>query len=498
MTALVLSQTDAINREVFLTDRIDLDSASSAAEHSKLNARGEIVSAVGESKESFHHLRAVALIRPSMSSVSRLKSVMRSGKFKDYYVFFTNIASDELLRALAEGDEFELVRQVSEVYGDYYAVSDFVWHCGLPSTKALYAIPNYWSADEKRALERNSEAIVSLLLSFKVRADIRYAGTSDLAKLLAMDVARRQKDEADLFTFQTQSPLLVIMDRVDDPVTPLLSQWTYQAMVHELLEIKSNRVSLAGAPGIKSELKEVVLSPHQDHFYKGSQFLNFGDLGTSVKELVQNFQRKTQNHARLDTIEDMQRFVDNYPEFRSMSGTVSKHVAIMTELSRLVEARQLMRVSELEQEMACNQDHAQAMDMLLQIMEESRIDWNDKLRLVLLYALRYENQKHQIPQFKKMLRDKAAMDSTKLQKIRVRRRTHSHWMSSCMRASILRADAIAVSSCCSASAGDRCAVEACGREAAWWRSVRQQDLAQSRWSMDEEWIEGRGEYLHTT
>ena len=42
-------------------------------------------------------------------------------------------------------------------------------------------------------------------------------------------------------------------------------------------------------------------------------------------------------HASLFTIEDMQRFVDSYPEFRAMSGTVSKHVAIMTELSRLGE-----------------------------------------------------------------------------------------------------------------------------------------------------------------
>jgi hypothetical protein len=30
----------------------------------------------------------------------------------------------------------------------------------------------------------------------------------------------------------------------DDPVTPLLSQWTYRAMVHELIGISNNRVLL--------------------------------------------------------------------------------------------------------------------------------------------------------------------------------------------------------------------------------------------------------------
>ena len=424
MTALVLSQTDVINREVFLTDRIDLLPPVVADTHPRLNARGEVErsngAAAGEQPgaESFHHLKAVALIRPTLQSVQRLKQVMKSGKFKDYYIFFSNIADDSLLRALAEGDEYELVRQVAELYGDYFALSDFVYHANMPISKPLYVQPAYWSGDEKRLLERNSEAIVSLLLSFKVRADIRYAGTSDVAKMVAMEVSRRQKDESDLFTFQTQTPLLLVMDRVDDPVTPLLTQWTYQAMTHELLGINNNRVSLRNAPGVRQEQQEVVMSPQIDHFYRGSMHLNFGDLGTSIKDLVQNFQRKKQLQGRMDSIEDMQRFVDNMPEFRSVSGTVSKHVAIVTELSRLVESRHLMRVSELEQELATQNDHSTAMDMLLQIMDDSRIAFDDKLRLVLLYALRYETARNQIPTFKKMLRDKAGMDSALLQKIR--------------------------------------------------------------------------------
>jgi vacuolar protein sorting-associated protein 45 len=38
-------------------------------------------------------------------------------------------------------------------------------------------------------------------------------------------------------------------------------------MVHELLVINNNRVSLADVPGISSELKEVVLSAENDEFY---------------------------------------------------------------------------------------------------------------------------------------------------------------------------------------------------------------------------------------
>lgn len=63
--------------------------------------------------------------------------------------------------------------------------------------------------------------------------------------------------DSGLFDFRQSdiSPLLLILDRTDDPVSPLLNQWTYQAMVHELLGIKNNRIDLSKVPGISRELK---------------------------------------------------------------------------------------------------------------------------------------------------------------------------------------------------------------------------------------------------
>lgn len=64
--------------------------------------------------------------------------------------------------------------------------------------------------------------------------------------------------------FVSSRPLLLILDRRDDPVTPLLSQWTYQAMVHELLGLNDNRVVLKGAPGVRKDLEEVSSSVRTD------------------------------------------------------------------------------------------------------------------------------------------------------------------------------------------------------------------------------------------
>lgn len=51
------------------------------------------------------------------------------------------------------------------------------------------------------------------------------------------------------------------------------------------------------------------------------------------------------------------RFIEEYPEFRKLGGNVSKHVALVGELSRLVNARHLLAVSELEQSLASNESH---------------------------------------------------------------------------------------------------------------------------------------------
>lgn len=54
----------------------------------------------------------------------------------------------------------------------------------------------------------------------------------------------------------------------------------------------------------------------------------------------------------MNSITDMKRFVEEYPEFRKLGGNVSKHVALVGELSRLVGRDKLLEVGEVEQGLA--------------------------------------------------------------------------------------------------------------------------------------------------
>jgi vacuolar protein sorting-associated protein 45 len=196
------------------------------------------------------------------------------------------------------------------------------------------------------------------------------------------------RSQKSLFSNLRQNTAVVlVLDRKDDPVTPLLLQWTYQAMTHDHLTITNNRVEIAKG----AEKKEQLVLSEQDPFYRENMYKNFGDLGIAIKDLVDQYKEKMQINQNITSIEDMKNFVEQYPEFKKLSGNVSKHVKIVEELQRYIQRRQLLTVSELEQELSSHHGHADALNKVKQLLDDSHISGEDALRIVLLYSLRYES-----------------------------------------------------------------------------------------------------------
>lgn len=79
----------------------------------------------------------------------------------------------------------------------------------------------------------------------------------------------------------------------------------------------------------------------------------------NIKSYVDEYQGKHKSSMNIESIDDMKRFMEDYPEFRKLSGNVTKHVTLVGELSRLVEKYSLLEVGELEQSLACSENHNQ-------------------------------------------------------------------------------------------------------------------------------------------
>ncbi|KAM3550417.1 hypothetical protein MY1884_008261 [Beauveria asiatica] len=387
IVSTAITQSSLLNHEVYLIDRLD-----------------------NTAREKMRHLRCLCLVRPSPETIQLLIDELRDPKYGDYQLYFTNVAKKSSLERLAEADDHEIVKVVQEHFADYVVVNPdfFSFEIMLPRWRIFAASPDTWNPE---SLQRCAEGLVAVLLSLKKKPLIRFSKSSLMAKKLASEVRYLMSQEEQLFDFRKVDtpPILLVLDRREDPVTPLLTQWTYQAMVNHLLGIQNGRVNLKDVPDIQPELREIVLSQDQDPFFKKNMFLNFGDLGSTIKEYVEQYQSKTKNNANIDSIADMKRFIEEYPEFRKLSGNVSKHVTLVSELSRRVAAENLLEVSELEQSLACNDNHNNDLrvcvctDPVLEmkltreqsiqtLLQNPQVTADSKVALVTLYALRYQRQ----------------------------------------------------------------------------------------------------------
>ncbi|KAK0188075.1 Sec1-like protein [Armillaria mellea] len=369
IVSLASTQSILLSHQVYLTDRID-----------------------NKKRDRMPHMKCVCFLQATEESLEALQVELRGPKYSEYYLYFTNILSKSVIELLAEVDEYEVVREVQEYFADYAPLLPSLFslnHTPSPSKPLYGSIPNSWHPD---ALERSIQGISAVLLSLKKKPLIRYERMSGMAKKLAVEIQHRIQSESTLFDFRPTQvpPLLLILDRRNDPVTPLLSQWTYQGMVHELLGIQNGRVNLSMVPDIRPELSEITLTTSTDPFFQAHYLATFGDLGSSLKNYVQSYQSRSmaQSPSSINSIADMKRFVEEYPEFRKLGGNVSKHVALVGELSRLVSRDKLLEVGEIEQGLATSAgaDFKSVHDL---ITDKGIPPWN-KLRLVILYALRYQ------------------------------------------------------------------------------------------------------------
>uniref|UniRef100_A0A671QXK5 Vacuolar protein sorting-associated protein 45 n=1 Tax=Sinocyclocheilus anshuiensis TaxID=1608454 RepID=A0A671QXK5_9TELE len=332
IVSVVYTQSEILQKEVYLFERID-----------------------SQNRDNMKHLKAICFLRPTKENVEHLIQELRQPKYSVYFIYFSNVISKSEIKALAEADEQEVVAEVQEFYGDFIAVNPHLFSLNLQGVSRGRS----W---EPIVLPRVTQGLTSVLLALKKCPMIRYQLSSDMSKRLAESV-----------------------------------KWTYQAMVHELLGLNNNRIDLSRVPGISKDLREVVLSAENDEFYANNLYLNFGEIGTNIKNLMEDFQKKKpKDKQKLESISDMKAFVDNYPQFKKMSGTVSKHVTVVGDLSRLVSERQLMEVSEVEQELACQNDHSSAQQNVRRLLQNPRVSEIDAVRLVMLYALRYEKHSSSI------------------------------------------------------------------------------------------------------
>merc|ERR1712007_395303 len=185
--------------------------------------------------------------------------MLKAPNYNEYHIFFSNVVKAPRIEMLAFCDEMEVVHQVQEFFADTFAINDDLFSLNEESTIRLSDDHLGWSEVEYSVFERIIEGLLSACLSLQMLPVVRYSaaarGASPIAEMVAHKLQTRITEERSVFqkieknNRRESQPLVLILDRRNDPVTPLLNQWTYQAMIHELLTINNNVIDLSKVPG---------------------------------------------------------------------------------------------------------------------------------------------------------------------------------------------------------------------------------------------------------
>ncbi|KAM9937490.1 hypothetical protein OXX80_002980 [Metschnikowia pulcherrima] len=374
----------AIKAKVLLVDRFTMPIISMSFSQSQLLQKDVILIEMLDNVHDLSvmkHLNCVIYVKPHRTSIAQVCAELASPHYSHYQLFFNNTVSKGDLEKIASADEYEVVNQVAELFQDFSIVND-----------NLFTIESCIYAGSQNPTVEESLSLSSLLLSLSKCPVIKYDTKSLESKRLASEVLYYINSNSnnnlfdDLNKNNDTPPTLLILDRKHDPVTPLVTPWTYQSMIHELIGVSRNVVNLGQ--------EQLTLSETQDAFFRESMYLNYGDLTEKFQKHVDDYKKQTKQSSienlKTQDLTELKKILTRFPEFKKLSNNILKHLNIISEIDKQISAQNLWAIGELQQTIVCElEGHQQIRTRLMDMVADASISTINKVKLLVLYVAKF-------------------------------------------------------------------------------------------------------------
>lgn len=202
-------------------------------------------------------------------------------------------------------------------------------------------------------------------------------------------------------------PVLILLDRNVDLIPMLSHSWTYQSLVHDVLNMKLNRITIESpidennpARGTSKKAYDLNAS---DFFWAKNAGVPFPQVAEDIDAELTKYKEDTAAITKKTGVTDLEDLQNDtsasaqhlkaaitlLPEMRERKGTLDMHMNILAALLSGIKDRQLDNYFQIE-ETASKQTKAQIMEI---IKDENRgKDPSDKLRLFVIWFLSTEQE----------------------------------------------------------------------------------------------------------
>lgn len=380
----------AIRAKVLLVDHHTMPIISMSYTQLQLLQHDVILVEMLENSEQLtvmKHLNCVVYVKPTREAIAMLSLELRNPHYHHYQVFFSNTVAKGDLEKLALADELEAINQVIEIFLDYSVINDNLF---------TVSFPRELTGPKHNTTIQELSSLSSLLLSLKKCPVIKYETTSLELKKLASELLYYINLNSnnnlfdDLNRKSDTPPVLLILDRKNDPLTPLVAPWTYQLMIHELIGINRNIVDLHDSN------EQLTLSETQDTFFHESMYLNYGDLTDKFQKYVDEYKKQTKQSSienlKTQDLSELKKILTKFPEFKKLSNNILKHLNIISEIDKQILNQNLWAVGELQQTIVCElENHQTIRAKLMDVVADSAISTENKIKMLLLYVAKFPN-----------------------------------------------------------------------------------------------------------
>lgn len=397
--------------KVLIMDRLTVKIMSYSCKMADITQEGvSLVEDIYRRRQPLPSMDAIYFIQPTKENVIMFLSDMagKSPLYKKAFVFFSSPISRELVSHIKK-DSSVLTRigALREMNLEYFAIDSqgFI-------TDNERALEELFGDDEDShkgdaCLNVMASRIATVFASLREFPFVRFRAARSLdvttmttsrdlipTKLAARiwDSLTQYKQKIENFP-QTETCELLILDRSIDQIAPVIHEWTYDAMCHDLLNMEGNKYvhEVPGKAGGPPEKKEVLLEEH-DPVWLELRHAHIAFASERLHEKMTNFVSKNKaakiQHGSRDggelSTRDLQQMVQALPQYSEQIDKLSLHVEIAGKINRIIRDLGLRELGQLEQDLVFGDAGMKDVIKFLTTKEDTTRE--NKLRLLMILA----------------------------------------------------------------------------------------------------------------
>lgn len=157
--------------------------------------------------------------------------------------------------------------------------------------------------------------------------------------------------------------ILLIVDRSFDPLSPLMHEFSYQAMVNDLLPVRDGIISILTEANSGAKLEKKVILNESDEYWVGLRHQHIAAVIDEMKNRMSDIISNNPGAALAKksgadmSITAMAAAVKALPEYRETMAKLSQHVSITQKCMDVFTTNGLFEIHSLEEKMSTGEDN---------------------------------------------------------------------------------------------------------------------------------------------